>query len=152
MEFITDNLIISCSRDQTLRAWSIWDPAVAPPIHKAEAPLNCMALTPDKKTLVIGCADGSILFWDVPGNKLLLRKQVQERPISCLACSACGLMVAAAGIASREIVLLDRVTREKLFTLIGAKLPPKNVDFDVRSMSFSPNSTRLVLCQTSNLG
>jgi cytochrome c len=124
--------IITAGYDATLRITPLTSGAAG--VVKLPTPLNAVAVAFDGE-IVAGGADGKVYIRKGDGAERLT-VEVQEMPITSLALSADGAMIAAAGLRG-AVTILSRETGKTLATLVGPGLP-------VWSLAFHPDGKILV--------
>jgi cytochrome c len=127
----TQTTIITAGYDATLRITPLT--GGAPTIIQLPAPLNSLQVAYDGEIIAAG-ADGKLYIRRGDGSERLT-VEVQERPISALALSADGELIAAAGL-SGAVKIIARDTGRTVATLVGPGLP-------VWSMAFHPDGKTL---------
>jgi cytochrome c len=95
---------------------------------------NVLAAAPDGE-IVAGGADGALVLLSANGTSLR-RIEVQDMPITSLALSADGRLVAVAGLRG-SVRILDRATSREVSTLVGPGLP-------VWSLAFHPDGRTIL--------
>jgi cytochrome c len=103
-------------------------------VVRMPAPLNTVAVAYDGE-IIAGGADGKVYFRRGDGAERLT-VEVQEMPITALALSADGEMIAAAGLRG-AVTIISRDTGKALVTLVGPGLP-------VWSLAFHPDGRTLL--------
>jgi cytochrome c len=94
---------------------------------------NTLAAAPDGE-IVAGGADGKVYVL-TPEGSIRLAVEVQELPVTSLALSVDGKLIAAAGLRG-AVTILDRATGKTVSTLVGPGLP-------VWSLAFHPDGRTL---------
>jgi cytochrome c len=123
--------LITAGYDATVRITPLT--GGAPTIIQLPAPLNSLQVAYDGEIIAAG-ADGKLYILRGDGTERLT-VEVQERPISALALSADGELIAAAGL-SGAVKILARSTGREVATLVGPGLP-------VWSLAFHPDGKTL---------
>ncbi len=124
--------IITAGYDATIRITPLT--GAAPTIVKMPTPLNAVQSVFDGE-IVTGGADGKVYVLKGDGSERLAIP-VQEMPVTSLAVSADGALIAAAGLRG-AVTILSRDTGRTLATLVGPGLP-------VWSLAFHPDGKTLV--------
>jgi cytochrome c len=124
--------LITVGYDATLRIAPLT--GAAPTIVTLPTPLNAVAVAFDGE-IVAGGADGKVYIRKGDGAERLTA-DVQEMPVTSLALSADGAMIAVAGLRG-AVTVISRETGKTLTTLVGPGLP-------VWSLAFHPDGKTLV--------
>ncbi len=128
----TQTTLITAGYDATLRIWPLTGgPAT---IVQLPTPLNALRTVFDGEIIAAG-ADGKVYIRKGDGSERLT-VEVQEMPITSLAVSADGDLIAAAGLRG-AVTIISRETGKTLATLVGPGLP-------VWSIAFSPDGALLM--------
>ncbi|MBT9289062.1 c-type cytochrome [Prosthecodimorpha staleyi] len=136
--------VVSAGYDATLRLWPLGD-GEAPSILTLPTPLNAVVVAPDGEIVAAG-ADGALYVAGASGGSLATRGrlEVMPGPVVALAITVDGSRLAAAGLGG-AVVLVDRMARRPVATLVGPGLPVWSLAFarDGRSL-FTGGADRLV--------
>jgi cytochrome c len=124
--------IITAGYDATLRITPLT--GATPTIVKLPTPLNAVQSVFDGE-IIAGGADGKVYMLKGDGTERLT-VEVQEMPVTSLALSADGTMIAAAGLRG-AVTIISRETGQTLAALVGPGLP-------VWSLAFHPDGKTLV--------
>jgi WD40 repeat protein len=81
-------------------------------------PLLALTFAPDGKTLLAGCSDGTLQFWDVPSRQLRKSLKAHALRVSALACIGEGPTVISAS-QDETVKFWDLATGKELRTLRG---------------------------------
>src|SRR5262249_55757336 len=113
------------------------------------APVNCLAFSPDGKTLASGSNDKTVKIWDLASGKEVVTLQSHARPVVSVAFSPDGKMLASAcdstapfdirtGLVEKDdnIKLWDVATGKEKLTL-------KGLTAKVQSLCFGPDGAKL---------
>jgi cytochrome c len=128
----TQTTLVTAGYDATLRIWPLT--GGAPTVVRLPTPLNALSAAFDGD-IIAGGADGRIYIRKADGAERLT-VAVQETPITSLALSADGAMIAAAGLRG-TVTIMDRASGRILRTLVGPGLP-------VWSLAFHPDGAVLL--------
>ncbi len=126
------NTIVSAGYDGSIRVTSLT--GAAPTLVRLPTPINALATAFDGE-IIAGGADGKVYIRKEDGSERLTI-DVQEMPVTSLAVSADGEMIAAAGLRG-AVTIISRETGRTLTTLVGPGLP-------VWSLAFHPEGKILV--------
>src|SRR5579883_1807886 len=96
------------------------------------AAARCMAFTPDGKSLVAGCEDGTVRFFEFPSGKLQGRLAADTAGVTCIAVSPDGRTIASGGF-GKTIRLWEASSGKALASLEGSD------DGSVLTLAFSPD-------------
>jgi cytochrome c len=124
--------LVTAGYDATLRIWPLT--GGAPVVVRLPTPLNALRTAFDGE-IIAGGADGKVYIRKGDGSERLT-VEVQDLPITSLALSADGAMIAAAGLRG-AVTILSRETGQVLRTLVGPGLP-------VWSLAFHPDGRTLL--------
>ncbi|MGL4241446.1 MAG: c-type cytochrome, partial [Beijerinckiaceae bacterium] len=124
--------VVTVGYDATLRIWPL--NGTPPKIIQLPTPLNAVATVFDGE-IVAGGADGKVFIRKEDGSERLT-VQVQEMPVTSLAVSGDGEMIAVAGLRG-AVTIIARETGKTLTTLVGPGLP-------VWSLAFHPDGKVLL--------
>jgi WD40 repeat protein len=100
----TSTIVVSANEFVT-----IWDIPTGKPRHSLvghQAPVRCLALSPDRRVLASGGLDRTVRFWDIASAKPVRTYDWKTGPVHALAFSPDGLTCAAGG-ESGEVVIWD---------------------------------------------
>src|SRR5258707_13221464 len=97
--------------------------------------VECLAFSPDGKTLVVGSFFKTGTLWDVANRKEKATLEGHEKAVTAVAVSPDGKLVASAGW-DKTIILWDANSKEKLATLTGHE------DW-VTALAFAPDGKKL---------
>jgi WD40 repeat protein len=98
--------------------------------------VNCLCFSADSRSLVSGGrADRSVILWDVPGRRQLLRRSGHEGGVRQVALSPDGQLIASCG-GNGDLNLFDAVNGQLVLTLEGPR--------DVARLAFSRDGGRLL--------
>lgn len=90
IEWINDELIISCSLDGTIRVWSIQEQSLVAIKLCEGVPIICGKLSNDKKRYVIGLLDGKVKLFDIAyvlsGYEISEKEDILRQPLSIPLC------------------------------------------------------------------
>ncbi len=88
--------LVSGSEDESVRIWDMTG-NVAPKSLRAVKPVQCVAISPDGKTLAAGCYDHRIRLWNMAGGKDLAELEYGGSPpqVACIAWSPNGQVLAS---------------------------------------------------------
>lgn len=128
--------LLTTSKDRTAR---IWDPSVGreQQLLQHDYEVICACWDQDNKTLLTGCADGSIYQWKLPSGELIGKTRFHDNEVSCLAVTRDGQSLASTS--------WDGTARYWSVTPLGPK--PRFVfqhEAAVRSAVFAANQRYLV--------
>jgi cytochrome c len=126
------NTIVSAGYDGAIRITPLT--GLAPTVVRLPTPINALATVFDGE-IVAGGADGKVYIRREDGSERLT-VAVQEMPVTSLAVSADGELIAAAGLRG-AVTIISRETGRTLTTLVGPGLP-------VWSLAFHPEGKVLV--------
>ncbi len=126
------NTIVSAGYDGAIRVTPLT--GIAPTVVKLPTPINALATAFDGE-IIAGGADGKVYIRKEDGSERLT-VEVQEMPVTSLAVSADGEMIAAAGLRG-AVTIISRETGRTLTTLVGPGLP-------VWSLAFHPEGKILI--------
>ncbi|MBM4344524.1 MAG: protein kinase [Deltaproteobacteria bacterium] len=87
--------VVSVCVDGTVRLWDVADGVVAAELS-VEATPTCAAMASDGKLLVIGCGDGSVGLYDLPGLHLRRTLRGHREPVTAVACAGSRRLVVTA--------------------------------------------------------
>lgn len=124
--------VLTCGSGQSKTA-QLWDAATGKPIGqpmKHPAIAFTAAFSPDGKTILTGCADGSARLWETASGNLLPRMFQHQGQIEAVAFSPDGKMVLT-GSSDHTACLWDVATGQR----IGQPLPHQ---FSIWAVKFSP--------------
>lgn len=124
--------IVTAGYDATLRIWPA--DGSTPIVATVPTPLNAVAVSGDGEVIAAG-ADGVLRILDMRGEQLG-EIETQRLPVIALGLSPDETRIAAASIRG-SVAIIDRETRELLFTLVGPGLP-------VWSLAFAPDGETLL--------
>jgi cytochrome c len=127
----TQTTLITAGYDATLRITPLTGGAAT--VVKLPTPLNALQVAYDGE-IIAGGADGRLYIRTGDGTERLTI-EVQERPITALALSADGEVIAIAGL-SGAVKIIARDTGRTVATLVGPGLP-------VWSLAFHPDGKTL---------
>src|SRR5205807_2640991 len=116
----------------------IWDSTTGECLHKFSvnsASMECLAFSPDGKTVAVGTGNGSIQLWDVVARRQLTRLSGHRHSVNSVAFSPDG-KVLVSGSADRTVRRWDVGTSNELGTFFGHERA-------VMAVAFSPDG-RLV--------
>jgi cytochrome c len=130
--FASDGSIVTVGYDATLRIWPA--DGGTPLVATLPTPLNAVAVSADGEVVAAG-ADGVLHILDMRGEQLG-EIETQSLPVIALGLSPDDRRIAAASIRG-SVAIIDRETRELLFTLVGPGLP-------VWSLAFAPDGETLL--------
>lgn len=130
--FAPDGAVVTAGYDATLRIWPVDGGTLL--IVTLPTPLNAVAVTGDGEMVAAG-ADGMLRILDMRGQQLA-EIETQSLPVIALGLSPDEKRIAAASIRG-SVAIIDRETRETLFTLVGPGLP-------VWSLAFAPDGETLL--------
>jgi cytochrome c len=128
----TLSTVISAGYDATIRITPLSGAAAT--VVQLPTPLNALQSVYDGE-IVAGGADGKVYIRKGDGSERLT-VDVQETPVTSLAVSADGTLIAAAGLRG-AVTIIERESGRKLSTLVGPGLP-------VWSLAFHPEGKILV--------
>jgi cytochrome c len=124
--------VITAGYDATLRIWPLTGGQAI--VVRLPAPLNAIATTFDGE-IVVGGADGKLYIRKEDGSERLTI-EAQDMPVTSLAVSPDGELIAAAGLRG-AVTIVSRATGRTVATLVGPGLP-------VWSLAFHPDGKVLL--------
>ncbi len=124
--------VVSAGYDATIRITPL--NGQSPTIVRLPTPLNALQVVYDGE-IVAGGADGKVYIRKEDGSERLT-VEVQDMPVTSLAVSADGDLIAAAGLRG-AVTIIRRDTGKTVSTLVGPGLP-------VWSLAFHPDGKTLV--------
>jgi WD40 repeat protein len=140
----TDQTVIAAGSEEAALIWRLPAADGTPPVHTLEHPrfVYSLGFTPDGKTLVTGCEDGGLRFWDWCTDKAVQKESdaylqdAHDGAVYALAISRNGLHLATGGY--------DGVV--KLWSVAG-RAPRRERQFEapVSSLAFSPDGNGLAV-------
>jgi WD40 repeat protein len=117
----------------TLLAQEILTPHVI--IEENRLSILCVAFSPDSKTLAAGCADSTIILWDMASGETIASLNAHAASVHSVAFSPNGKILAS-GSGDKTIRLWDVKTGKTVAVLEGCKDA-------VQSVAFSPDGKLL---------
>jgi WD40 repeat protein len=109
-------------------------------VQTRRACINVLAFSPDGSRLVAADPAGELTIWDPAAGELLARTRAHSSPITAMACSLDGRLVATSSFLDGTVRLWDAITAEAR----GA-LP--DVSTAGASLGFSPDGAMLAIAQ-----
>jgi WD40 repeat protein len=90
--------------DDVVKLWSVpgWEQRVVFAGHARS--VNCLALSPDGKTLATGSSDATVRLWSFPGAGLLRTMQDRKKAVAAVAFSPDGAWIATGSYGGRVMV------------------------------------------------
>jgi len=136
-------LIVSGSRDKTVRLWDIVGNPVGQPFQGHEDDVNSVAFSPDGKLIVSASDDNTVRLWDIEGNPVGQLFQGHEASVSSVAFSSDGKLIVSASD--------DNTVR--LWDIEGNPVgqPFQGHEDSVNSVAFSPDGKLIVSGSDDNI-
>jgi hypothetical protein len=135
----------SGSHDGTARIWdtatwrAVGGPLTAPDPAASDDSVEAVAFSPDGRTLAVAAMSGRILLWNLQTRDRIALPRAHANAVTCVAFSPDGRTMAS-GSLDETIRLWNIATGRELMILSSKEL---NLG-QVRSLSFSPDSTQLL--------
>jgi WD40 repeat protein len=126
----------------------LWDPTSGKELRQDEGhrdQVTAVALTPDGKTAVTGCRDGSIRLWDIGTSKEIRVDVSHKNAISALAVSQDGRLLASAD--QSAVVRLVELPTGKVLLRVHWKAAYR---IGIGSLAFSSDGKTLLVGSTTN--
>jgi WD40 repeat protein len=86
-------MIVSGSRDKTVRLWDILGNPIGQPFRGHKYSISSVAFSPDGQRIVSGSSDSTVRLWDLQGNPIGQPFQGHEGSVTSVAFSGDGQMI-----------------------------------------------------------
>jgi WD40 repeat protein len=129
-------MIVSGSRDKTVRLWDIKGNPIAQPFRGHESSVYSVAFSPNGQMIVSGSDDRTVRLWDIEGNSIAQPFRGHEDFVNSVAFSPNGQMIVSG----------SRDTTVRLWDIKGNLIaqPFRGHQYSVTSVAFSPNGQMIV--------
>jgi len=114
--FISNDRIVSCGSDKTLRLWSKWGTEKLK--IDLESEVRTLALSPDGKTLLAGTENGTIYVFDPTDLREIKKMDHHKSPVVSIHFSSDNTLIISSE-KDRNTIVWDSKKYEPLFTLEG---------------------------------
>ena len=114
--FISNDRIVSCGSDKTLRLWSKWGTEKLK--IDLDSEVRTLALSPDGKTLLAGTENGTIHVFDPTDLREIRKMTLHKSPVVSIHFSSDNTLIISSE-KDRQTVVWDSKKYEPLFTLEG---------------------------------
>lgn len=129
--------MVTCGGDSMVAYWNIKGKTIRRSIFLKEVGM-CLAVSPDAKTLAVGCVTGHLFFINMSDFKVIANPRDRYKEISVVKFSPCGNFLAAGG-SDTLILIYDSKTESRIRTLKGHKSALIALDWSIDSKYIHSN-------------
>ena len=139
----TENLIVSASRDSTIKIWNSSNGLLIRTLMNHEKAVTCMEVSQDYHKIITGSEDQTIRLWNLDiGSQLGIEKF--DNPIRVLALESKETRIIADGIDKNNLKIID-VNKIKTSKILG------NYEGEVKCLALSKDESLLFTGDNNNI-
>src|SRR5205807_2482652 len=83
--WLDDHTLAAAQRDRVISIWDLPSGKQTSALQGHSGPVQCLAISPDRKLLCSGAADHAIRVWEIPSRRLLRSLDQHLGPVQALA-------------------------------------------------------------------